>query len=215
MKYHTTILCMYLCLSIMLIGRLFTIDSQLSYEIVQFDYFDTSMRNQMYDMIFHDVEIQQRIFLPKESIDTYLSDLKVVHDLECWICRSRTNPSQIYCFITYLQRDEVYCFKKTNGPRITHKYDKYAGNYPLIETIKFVGCIQDIAVHKDYRRRGVTQALLSHFEDTCKKNSMEKMFMYVAADNEKAIHAYNKAGFLIDLAYTPQKDFFAMFKLIK
>ena len=222
MKYYTELkismagakLLSYWFLSFMLASKLFASDSQLQFEIVPFDYADADMKEQLCAMVRDDLEIQQRIYLTEESVKTYVSNLNLVDNRQCWVCRSQQEISEIYGFMTCIKIDTYYCFKRSCGVRITEKYHDYVDKYTLIDTMKSVGHIQDIAVHKNYRCCGVAQALLRHFEDDCKKNGMQKLMMHVAADNEKAIHAYNKAGFVIALAYSHDMNCLAMFKSI-
>jgi len=57
------------------------------------------------------------------------------------------------------------------------------------------GHITNIAVGKDYRRKGVAKALLSHFIALAKEENLEFMTLEVRASNTPAISLYESFGF--------------------
>lgn len=55
--------------------------------------------------------------------------------------------------------------------------------------------IHDIAVHADYRRRGVGRQLLQMAEEIARQRDCCKITLEVLSNNESAIHAYREFGF--------------------
>ena len=82
----------------------------------------------------------------------------------------------------------------------------------LLEFIPSVGYIASLGVHKNYRGHGIAQAFLNYFEQDCKKNGMRLMALFVDTDNEKAIKAYRKFGFEINLSYNDNIQSYTMVK---
>lgn len=198
----------FLFCSLLLTGSLFASKNILQFEIVPFDYVDEGMKEQLCAMVRDDQEIQKRI---RQTPEKFLKNL-LDHELQYIICRSKENKSDIYGFMTCMQFATFYCYQRSKGLLITRKY--YEDRFPLIEIMKSVGYIQDMAVHKDLRGHGIAQHLLHSFEETCKQVGVHKLMIRVAADNAQAISAYNKAGFLIDHAYDHDEHHYTMFKKI-
>lgn len=57
------------------------------------------------------------------------------------------------------------------------------------------GHITNVAIGRDYRRRGFARALIQHFTDIAKKENLEFMTLEVRASNEPAIALYKSFGF--------------------
>ena len=57
------------------------------------------------------------------------------------------------------------------------------------------GHITNVAVHPDYRRKGVASSLINHFILYAKQNNFEFLTLEVRESNEKAIACYTKFGF--------------------
>jgi len=54
-----------------------------------------------------------------------------------------------------------------------------------------------IAVHPDYRGKGVFELLMKNFEEESKKRGAGKITLSVKASNARAIAAYRKSGWQI------------------
>ena len=55
--------------------------------------------------------------------------------------------------------------------------------------------IHDIAVHPDFRGKGIGQALLAAVEEHARQHGCGKVTLEVRSDNHRAMAAYRKAGF--------------------
>jgi ribosomal protein S18 acetylase RimI-like enzyme len=55
--------------------------------------------------------------------------------------------------------------------------------------------IHDIAVHPDFRGKGIGQALLAAVEEHAREHGCGKVTLEVRSDNHRAMAAYRKAGF--------------------
>ena len=56
--------------------------------------------------------------------------------------------------------------------------------------------MMNIAVHPDYRRRGIAESLVEKLVDALKANQAENLTLEVRASNTPAISLYEKLGFL-------------------
>jgi ribosomal protein S18 acetylase RimI-like enzyme len=200
----------YLFLSLLLTGNLFASNNILEFEIVPFDYADTEMKEQLCAMVRDDQEVQQRIAQTEELFEQKISN----PDVQYFICRSLKDEFKVYGFIACKLIDTFYCFKYWNGVLITQKDLVDDRRFTLLETMNKVGYIQDVVVHKNFRRQGVAQTLLLQFEEFCKQNNICKLMIRVAADNKQAIGAYKKFGFALDYAYNHDPQNYTMFKKI-
>ncbi|MBP6869803.1 GNAT family N-acetyltransferase [Candidatus Babeliales bacterium] len=171
------------------------------------------MKEQICSMFRDDEEIQKRICKTEAEIRTILSQQNVQFNRQMFVCRSQ-ETSKIYGFMECQQGDTFYCYKYPEGVRIIQKYCPDNEKSKLIETIQSMGYIEKIAVHKDYRRHGISQALLNYFEEKSKLNGMHRLMIHAETNNQKAINAYTKAGFVIAEAYSHNKEILTMFKSI-
>jgi len=55
-----------------------------------------------------------------------------------------------------------------------------------------------LSVHDDYQNLGIGTALLAHLIGIAKKKKLVKIFLHVRTANDRAIHVYKKAGFIIE-----------------
>jgi ribosomal-protein-alanine N-acetyltransferase len=53
----------------------------------------------------------------------------------------------------------------------------------------------NLAVHPDYRRRGVARHLLVFYIDFCRREKVRKSFLEVATENEAALHLYRSFNY--------------------
>ena len=67
----------------------------------------------------------------------------------------------------------------------------YAGMWMSVDG----GEITNVAVHPDYRRRGIACALINNLIKICEVNNMQFLNLEVRESNCKAISLYNKLGF--------------------
>lgn len=58
------------------------------------------------------------------------------------------------------------------------------------------GYVTDVAVHSDYRRRGVARALLARAEEDARNRRKRMLTLYVAASNSGARSLYRQLGFV-------------------
>lgn len=57
--------------------------------------------------------------------------------------------------------------------------------------------ISDVGVAADHQGQGVAQMLMEYAEQWAREHDRERMTLWVAATNERAIHVYEKMGFTI------------------
>jgi ribosomal protein S18 acetylase RimI-like enzyme len=91
---------------------------------------------------------------------------------------------------------------KHGGARV---FLAYAGERPAGVAICLVGFstfrakplinIHDIAVHPDFRGKGIGQALLAAVEEHAREHGCGKVTLEVRSDNHRAMAAYRRAGF--------------------
>lgn len=90
-------------------------------------------------------------------------------------------------------------FKEELSGKFAHYYvaeeDSHAVGYMGMWALSGEGHITNVAVGKDYRRRGFARALIEHFIDIAKKENLEFMTLEVRASNEPAIALYRSFGF--------------------
>lgn len=67
----------------------------------------------------------------------------------------------------------------------------YAGMWLSVDS----GEITNVAVHPDYRRKGIACALIDNLIKICKVNNVQFLNLEVRESNCKAISLYNKLGF--------------------
>ena len=73
--------------------------------------------------------------------------------------------------------------------------DSRAVGYMGMWSLSGEGHITNVAVGKDYRRRGFARALISYFIEIAKKENLEFMTLEVRASNTPAITLYESFGF--------------------
>ncbi len=52
-----------------------------------------------------------------------------------------------------------------------------------------------VATHPQYRNQGIAMQLMQKIEAVCLSKNLQRLELWVIADNEKAVHCYQKAGF--------------------
>lgn len=67
--------------------------------------------------------------------------------------------------------------------------------YAFLECVLDEGSLTDIAVHPDYRRRGISQALMEALLKEAKGRNLAFVTLEVRASNTPAINLYRKNGF--------------------
>jgi len=55
-----------------------------------------------------------------------------------------------------------------------------------------------LSVHDDYQNMGIGTALLNHLIDVARLKKLSKVWLHVSTANNRAIHLYKKAGFMIE-----------------
>lgn len=68
--------------------------------------------------------------------------------------------------------------------------------YGSCHKIMTTGEIGNIAVSKNYRRKGIAKKILQHIIDNCNQDNMEEIFLEVNENNSPAIKLYANAGFV-------------------
>ena len=90
-------------------------------------------------------------------------------------------------------------FKEEISGRFSHYYvaeiDGHAVGYMGMWSLSGEGHITNVAVAREYRRRGIAKALISHFEEIARSENLEFMTLEVRASNEPAISLYKSFGF--------------------
>lgn len=83
--------------------------------------------------------------------------------------------------------------------KFSHYYvieeDSRAVGYMGMWSLSGEGHITNVAVGKNYRRRGFARALISYFIEIAKKENLEFMTLEVRASNTPAITLYESFGF--------------------
>ncbi len=67
----------------------------------------------------------------------------------------------------------------------------YAGMWMTVDE----GQITNVAVHPDYRRKGIAQKLVNKLMEICKENKLVSITLEVRESNYNAIKLYDKMGF--------------------
>ena len=81
---------------------------------------------------------------------------------------------------------------------------EYLGVWTENEMVAYCGFLQsldeaditNVAVHPDYRQRGIAYAMLKELMEKGKKRGVERYTLEVRAGNAAAIHLYEKLGFV-------------------
>lgn len=178
----------------------------MQYEVVPFDYADDDMRQQVYDMVSGDEEIQQMTHETEESMSKMLSIQDVKHKLQCIVCRATDGTGTICGFMIYFISHQAYFVGKPDMQSILFNRtyaDECEILTPVLDLIDF-GFIDDIAVHRDYRGQGIAQAMLNYFEEDCRNHEILTLLLGVEAENHRARRAYNKFGFKVHPVYSTQ-----------
>jgi len=145
----------------------------LEYEIVQFDYADVDMREQLCDMVDNDPQLADVLhFTEDSSMRDYLLGPDLEFRTQLLVCRSTDGLSKIYGFIM-------------------------CSMHEIFMEFQSVGVVNCIAVGKEFRGHGIAQALLRAFEAMCCDNGIAQLLLYVAKNNDKAIRSYQFNGFSI------------------
>ncbi len=84
-----------------------------------------------------------------------------------------------HCFTMILHEDPV--------PRIVA--------YLCFRTMGEESELLNLAVHPDYRRRGLARHLMAFYFDLCRHEKVKKSFLEVAAGNEAALHLYRSLNY--------------------
>lgn len=75
--------------------------------------------------------------------------------------------------------------------RVGHRIAGYVGAWLVVDE----GHITNIAVHPDFRRRGIGEKLLRAIIDCCKSRGAKRMTLEVRVSNVNAQKLYEKVGF--------------------
>ena len=90
-------------------------------------------------------------------------------------------------------------FKEEIAGKFSHYYvveeNGRAVAYMGMWSLSGEGHITNVAVAKDYRRKGYAKALISHFIKIAQDENLEFMTLEVRASNEAAISLYKSFGF--------------------
>ncbi len=115
---------------------------------------------------------------------TALSDSKALAQIEneCFSC-----PWSEEAIIKAVERKDNIYFCAVCGGKVTG----YIGSYRVLGEVY----INNIAVLKDYRNKGMGKALIKALSDYCKENSCEFCTLEVRKSNINAISLYEKCGF--------------------
>lgn len=105
-------------------------------------------------------------------------------------------------------KDSLFCICEIDG-----KVVGYAGMYYVYPE----GDITNIAVTKEYRRRGIAKKILAFMFEEAKKNGVIEYTLEVRVGNKNAIHLYEKLGFINagvrkNFYENPKEDAYIMWK---
>lgn len=117
---------------------------------------------------------------------TVPGDSKALAELETE-CFSR--PWSEDSLIKATEREDNIYFSAVCGDRVVG----YIGSYRVLGEVY----INNIAVFKDYRNKGIGKALIKALSDYCKENSCEFCTLEVRKSNTNAISLYEKCGFVL------------------
>ncbi|MBP6869277.1 GNAT family N-acetyltransferase [Candidatus Babeliales bacterium] len=217
-----------LFLSLLLTNSLFASKNTLEFEIVPFDYADGNMKEQICAMVRDDQDIQNMTHQTEESMKELLSK-KPQEGWSLFVCRSIDDSSTIYAYMNYARIEIAdhwelpakgqgfYFHLKTSSFYRTTLDEAMIAEIPsakVLQTINSVGYLDGFAVHKNYRGKGIAQAMLNYFEEDCRNCGTQQLMLFVDANNENGIRAYGKSGFKINLAYNDNVENYTMIKLI-
>jgi len=136
-------------------------------------------------------------------------DLDSVLDIE-EKCFPKEQRYSVEVFIEYHKRDpELFLVAELDG--------KIVG-YVIGAQIEDWGHIVSLAVHPDYRRRGIGESLLKNIEERLIKRRVKLLLLEVAVSNKPAINLYLKHGYQpvrILKKYYEVEDALLMLKLVK
>ncbi len=90
-----------------------------------------------------------------------------------------------------------YFLKKPSALVVTTKHKKkiISGAIVLFRKNSKIARLYSIAVHPDYRRLGVAQAILDFVERSCRKFRCSEIRLEVKNNNRRAIKFYRKNGY--------------------
>lgn len=90
----------------------------------------------------------------------------------------------------------------------------YGGMWHIINE----GHITNIAIHKDYRKKGIGTKIVSRLIEVAKEKEMIGITLEVRKSNEKALNLYKKQGFILEGIrkeyYENKEDALIMWKYI-
>lgn len=89
---------------------------------------------------------------------------------------------------------DIFIYQSIDKPQKTYGF--IVCEYDIDE--EFVGFILTVAIHKNFRNKGIAQILLHEVETSCKARNMKAIKLGVRSDNHQAIRAYRKFGFKKD-----------------
>ena len=111
-------------------------------------------------------------------------------------------------YIKSLVELEQICFDEpwTEGMFLSDIKNEHTVYYAVIDADKVIayvgmwitvdeGQITNVAVHPDYRRKGIAKSLLKKLYDVCLQNKLESITLEVRESNVKAIALYKNEGF--------------------
>ena len=94
-------------------------------------------------------------------------------------------------YIEKLYRIGTIAFSKKEGKEIEGAVIGYTDNTP-----DNTSYITQVVVDKQCRGKGVVQALLSEYEEVCKKKGLDEIWLTTEQVNQSAQRAYEKFGFV-------------------
>ena len=192
-----------LFLGIMLTGSLFASENQLQFEIVPFDYADADMKEQICAMIRDDQDIQDMTHETEASMRVALACPDMRLKITYFVCRATDGTAKIYGYMAYVMSDAAYLIGNPgNKERPIILNSHYADecimendHLELVTNLVNFGFLDNFAMHKDYRGKGIAQAMLQYFEQDSKNHVKQLIVLGVEPDNEKAKRTYRKFGF--------------------
>lgn len=93
---------------------------------------------------------------------------------------------------TLLDQEAFYAIAAIDGDRVVGGVTAYEMPMFLSETGE--AYLYDIAVHDDYRRKGIATTLLSKLEHEARRNGISTIFVEAEADDAEAVSFYRSTG---------------------
>ena len=143
-----------------------------------------------------------------EIIPMTVAHVETVHEIEC---NSFSDPWSTFELLSEMEQNHTISIVALYG-------DSVAG-YAMMRHIIDEGHICNIAVHEDFRQRGIGSAILNGLITAAKARNMMGLTLEVRIGNRAAMALYHRYGFIVegyreDYYKDPTEDAAIMWKYI-